>query len=100
MARYSPMDRSGIDRVVDRWREHSLLGDASLLYLDEFPDAWANENVQDLYVRFVENPIRGKQRFEEKWDEQLAGASQEVRLVAAEVLAVYYLFTDRVGYER
>ncbi|WP_022869641.1 AAA family ATPase [Yaniella halotolerans] len=94
------MDRSGSDRVVDRWREHSLLGDASLLYPDDFPHAWAYENVQDLYVRFVENPIEGEGRFDAKWEEQLSGASQDVRLVAAEILAVYYLFTNTVGYNR
>lgn len=100
MARYSPTDRSGIDRVVDRWREQSLVSDASLLYPDQFPNAWSYDNAHDLYVRFVENPIFGKEKFEAKWDEQLTGASQEVRLVAAEILAVYYLFTNTVGYQR
>lgn len=100
MARYSPTDRSGIDRVVDRWREQSLLQDASFLYPKKFPNVWSAENVRDLYVRFVENALVGKERFDAKWDQQLAGASQEVRLVAAETLAVYYLFTDTVGYGR
>ena len=100
MARYSPVDRSGIDRVVDRWREHSLLDDASLLYPDDFPNAWAYENVQDLYKRFVEKPIEGEGKFEGKWQEQLSDASQNVRLVAAEILVVYYLFTNTVGPNR
>lgn len=100
MARYSPQDRSGIDRVVDRWREKSLLADASFLYPEEFPNAWSYDNVQDLYERFVENPIEGEGRFDSKWQQQLTAASQGVRLVAAECLIIYYLFTNTVGYRR
>lgn len=99
MARYSEQDRSGIDRLVDRWREKSLLGDASFLHPEDVPEAWSYENVDDLYQRFVGNPIEGSESFATKWQDQLEGASAEVRLLAAECLTIYYLFTSTVGYQ-
>lgn len=99
MARYSEQDRTAIDRVVDRWREKSLLGDASFLRPEEAPEAWSYENVDDLYQRFVGNPIEGSESFGAKWQDQLEGASPEVRLLAAECLTIYYLFTSTVGYQ-
>ena len=99
MARYSDQDRSCIDRIVDRWRENSLLGDASFLRPGEAPDAWSSENVQELYKRFVKNPIEGNDTFATKWQQQLEGASPSVRLLAAEYLTIYYLFTSTVGHQ-
>ncbi|MCH8570252.1 AAA family ATPase [Nesterenkonia sp. AY15] len=97
------MDRTGIDAVADRWKRHSLLNDASFLRPEEFPSCWSLENIEELYRLFVENPILGAEgggTFASKWDTQLEGASVGVRLLAAECLIVYYIFTETVGFKR
>lgn len=98
MAKYSEQDRSGIDLLVDRWRERSLLGDASFLRPDDAPNAWSDENVEWLYESVVQNPIGGSDSFATKWQRQLEDASAEVRLLAAECLTIYYIFTSTVGH--
>lgn len=103
MARYSPQDRSAIDRLVDRWREYSLLSDASFLRPDLAPECWSASNTQNLYDRFIGNPLLGSDgggTFPSKWQLQLQDATPEVRLLAGECLTIYYLFTSTVGYDR
>lgn len=100
MAVYSERDRRSIDDLCVRWREQSLVGDASLLYPDEFTDCWSLPVVSEMNERFWGNVIPGSAsggKFESKWEVQLSGASAEVRLLAAECLLVYYLFTETVG---
>lgn len=103
MARYSPVDRTGIDAVADRWKRHSLLGDASFLWPEQSPSCWSADNTKELYELFVGNPIEGTGgggTFASKWATQLEDATDEVRLLAAECLIVYYLFTNTVGFGR
>lgn len=103
MARYSEVDRSAIDATVDLWRTHSLIGDASFTCPDDAPTCWAEANVSDLRDRFLGKPLLGAEgggRFESKWDEQLDGSSRDVRLMAGELLLVYYLITAGVGARR
>lgn len=103
MARYSHVDRTGIDAVADRWKRDSLVGDASFLLPDLFPNCWSLQNIEELYRLFVGNPILGSEgggTFASKWETQLDGASEEVRLLAAECLIVYYIFTETVGFDR
>ena len=91
MARYSEHDRTLVDGIVDRWREDCLIHDRSLLYAGEH--IWTPELVEELYEHFnldlQEDHERG---FEEKFEAQLADASQSAGRLAAELVAVYLLF--------
>lgn len=100
MAVYSNQDRRQIDELCARWREGSLIGDASLLHPDEFSAVWSQSVLDQLNERFWENPLEGEESggsFESKWETQLDGASIEVRMLAAECLLIYYLITLSVG---
>lgn len=91
MARYSNHDRDPIDAIVDRWREDCLIHDGSLLFEGE--RIWTAQTVDELYSHFnldlQEDPDRS---FEEKFEAQLADASQAANRLAAETVAVYLLF--------
>ena len=103
MAVYSDQDRRQIDELCARWREGSLIGDASLLHPDEFPMVWSQPVLDQLNERFWENLLEGEEgggSFESKWEIQLDSAPIEVRLLAAECLLVYYLITLSVGADR
>lgn len=103
MAVFSEFDRSPIDELCAKWRETSLLEDASLLHPDDFSSCWSHDGLVDLNERFWGNLLEGAEgggKFESKWEQQLEGASIEVRLLAAECLLVYYLVTSSVGAER
>ncbi|GAB3245301.1 AAA family ATPase [Arthrobacter pigmenti] len=103
MAVYSELDRRPIDDMCTKWREGSLIGDASLLYPDEYPTCWSERELAELNERFWGNLLEGEEgggKFESKWELQLEGATTEVRLLAAECLLVYYLITGGVGIER
>lgn len=100
MAVFSEHDRGPIDELCNQWRSGSLIGDASLLYPDEFADPWSEKRLEELNTRFWGNLLEGSEgggSFESKWEQQLDGASAEVRLLAAECLLVYYLITESVG---
>ncbi|MCK0438627.1 hypothetical protein MUG78_03880 [Gordonia alkaliphila] len=100
MAVFSWLDRSGIDEICAQWREGSLIGDASLLYPETYPDAWSAERLVELNGLFWGNLLEGEEAggtFASKWERQLQGADIEVRLLAAEVLLIYYLPTEAVG---
>ena len=84
--------RKKIDQVVELWKERCLLGDGSLFYEDQ--SVWSVDHLQDFRARFLgDGAIYGTgENFEEKLDKQLADASAEVRVLAAELLVVYFLF--------
>jgi 5-methylcytosine-specific restriction enzyme B len=93
MARFVDPGRSRerIDQVVDLWKERCLLGDGSLLFEDRA--VWSLSNLQDFRQRFLAEAIYGTgENFEEKLEKQLADASDDVRLLAAELLIVHFLF--------
>jgi 5-methylcytosine-specific restriction enzyme B len=94
MARFVDPSRSreNIDRLVEQWKERCLLGDGSLLF--EHRVVWSPANLQDFRDRFTgPAAIYGTgESFEEKLAKQLADASDDVRLLAAELLVVHFLF--------
>ena len=94
MARFvdPPRSRENIDQLVELWKERCLLGDGSLLFGDR--GVWSLVNLQDFQNRFTgPAAIYGTgENFEEKLAKQLADASDDVRLLAAELLAVHFLF--------
>lgn len=100
MAIYAERDRSSIDAVVDRWRERCLFGDASLTRPEEYPACWSAAATAQLDQLFWGNEQPGPGTFESKWTVQLKDATDELRVLAAEVLIVYYLFTETVGQAR
>jgi 5-methylcytosine-specific restriction enzyme B len=93
MARFVDPGRSreNIDRVVELWKEHCLLDDGSLLFEDH--QVWSLAHLQDFRERFLTGAIYGTgENFEEKLRKQLEDASADVRLLAAELLIVHFLF--------
>lgn len=103
MAIYSECDRRPIDELCARWRQDSLIGDASLLHPDKFPTCWSKQRLAELNERFWGNLLGGDEgggTFASKWERQLDGASAELRLLASECLLVYYLITASVGQAR
>jgi 5-methylcytosine-specific restriction protein B len=100
MARYTEHDRQDIDATIGLWKERCLLADRSLVFEDR-DGVWTLENVGDLYARFIENPYEGAEgggTFFSKWEHQLDGASDSVRLLGAELLLVHFLFASSVTY--
>lgn len=94
MARFvnPPRSRENVDRLVELWKERCLLGDGSLLF-DERA-VWSLANLQDFRDRFTgPAAIYGTgENFEEKLAKQLADATDDVRLLVAELLVVHFLF--------
>jgi 5-methylcytosine-specific restriction enzyme B len=98
MAVYSEGPRNEIDETVELWRQDCLLADESLTH-DKRDGVWGAERIAELYRRFNENQILGSAgggNFLSKWDQQLDGASSDVRLLAAELLLVHFLFASSV----
>ena len=98
MAKYSEGDRDLIDNTVELWKSDCLLDDQSLIFENEAA-TWSHENVDELYRRFNENQLEGSAAggiFLTKWGEQLRDASRDVRLLAAELLLVHFLFASSV----
>ncbi|WP_068982489.1 AAA family ATPase [Tsukamurella pseudospumae] len=103
MALYIGQDRDQIDAAVELWKRQCLLDDGSLLFPDSDRQPWALPVVEELDRRFNGNPLEGSAsggRFSSKWAEQLAGASEDCRLLGAEVLLVHFLFVESVSYPR
>src|SRR4051794_6010840 len=98
MARFTEHKRENIDATVERWKEQCLLGDGSLVFEDR-SDVWSDANVAELVRRFNENQLEGDAEggtFATKWAAQLEHASEDVLLLAAEVLLVHFLFVSSV----
>ena len=98
MARYAEGPRDQIDEAVEIWKTDCLLDDESLV-LEEHGGTWSAGSVGELYHRFNENQLVGSQaggNFLSKWEQQLDGASDDVRLLAAEMLLVHFLFASSV----
>lgn len=98
MARYTEHSRDNIDTTVDRWKAYCLLGDGSLV-IEGRAGVWTAANVTELRGRFNDNQLQGAAAggtFSTKWAAQMNGASDDVRLLAAELLLVHFLFTSSV----
>ncbi|KXP08707.1 AAA family ATPase [Tsukamurella pseudospumae] len=100
MARYIGLDRNQIDAAVALWKQRCLLDDGSLLFPDSHRQPWALPVVEELDRRFNGNLLEGDAaggRFATKWAEQMSGASEDCRLLGAEVLLVHFLFAASVS---
>ena len=99
MAYFTEYSRAHIDATVGAWKERCLLDDQSLVF-DDRPGTWSLDNIIDLRQRFNDNQLLGQEgggTFQSKWDIQLAGAGEAVRLLAAELLLVHFLFAVSVN---
>lgn len=93
MARFVDPDsnRTKIDALVEVWKEHCLIGNGSLLFDDR--NLWTPANLEDFRERFLENPLVGtEEHFGQKLATQLETASDDVRWLVCELVAVYFLF--------
>jgi hypothetical protein len=74
---------------TENWKSRCLQGHGSIFSDQEL---WTAENVHDLKVLFVDNPILGNQKFYDKLTLQLSEARPEVIKLAAESLWLLLLF--------
>jgi 5-methylcytosine-specific restriction enzyme B len=96
MARYSESDRSLVDQTAEDWAERCLVNDASLLFPDR-PSVWTEAAADEIHARFIQGGLTDKRTFMEKWAAQLADATDDVRLFAAELLLVHFLFASSIS---
>jgi 5-methylcytosine-specific restriction protein B len=92
------VSRKVIDETVDMWRTNCLIGEGSLTQPGESA-IWTAEIAADLASRFTAKPLVGSDgggTFASKFEVQLEGASAELRLFAAEMILVHFLFTSSV----
>jgi 5-methylcytosine-specific restriction protein B len=71
------------------------MNDGSLLF--ENASVWTAANLDRLREKFIDAPDSSQGSFREKFEAQLKGESQAVKRLAAEALAVYFLFPSNVG---
>lgn len=98
MAIYSEHDTAPIYAAAKLFCERCLVEDGSLL--GEGP-LWTPENLGRLYDAFVKDPDEGDRSFTDKFRDQIAKAGDpSVARLAAEVVAVHFLFPSNVGRDR
>lgn len=95
MARYSEHDTSKIYEAADAFRNNCLLRNGSLLF--EQANLWRPELLDSIHKAFVATPDEGDRSFIDKFRDQIQPAGTEVIRLAAELLAVYFLFPSNVG---
>lgn len=86
-----------IDEAMERLKQRCLLADGSLLRSDR-EQVWTQAHAQELYASFTGKAVLGT--FEDRWREQLADASEALRLFAGEILLVHFLFASSVSARR
>ncbi|MBN1958636.1 MAG: AAA family ATPase, partial [Desulfuromonadales bacterium] len=95
MARYSEHDTSRIYEAAEAFRNNCLLRNGSLLF--EQANLWRPELLDSIHKAFVATPDEGDRSFIDKFRDQIKPAGTEVIRLAAELLAVYFLFPSNVG---
>ncbi len=96
MARYC--ENLNVQKIYDaatRLLERCLQGEGSLLNDDE--ELWTLGNLEKLRSHFVDNPDEGDRSFAEKFEDQIKQAGSEICRLAAEIVAVHFLFPSNVG---
>jgi len=83
---------NAIYQVAQRWVDEALRSDGSLFTPGR--PVWTEENIGDLYQRFVSKPDTSADSFSQKLKRQLGDASDAVIQLAAEVLYVHLLIID------
>jgi 5-methylcytosine-specific restriction protein B len=81
-------------QAAQAFRDRCLLADGSLLFGDDA--VWKAANLDRLREKFVDAPDLSDRNFREKFKDQIQGEPRPVVRLAAEVLAVYFLFPSNV----
>ncbi len=98
MARYSEFRTQPIYDAAARLLERCLQGNGSLIR--DAPELWTLGNLETIHKMFVAAPDEGDRSFTEKFENQIKPAGPEIARLAAEILAVYFLFPSNVGAAR
>jgi 5-methylcytosine-specific restriction protein B len=96
MARFE--GASAVYEAAGLFRQRCLESDGSLLF--DGPTIWNKANLAELKRRFVDTPDTTNRSFMDKFRDQLQPASAPVKQLAAEALAVYFLFPSKVSARR
>lgn len=95
MARYSEYDTSKIYEAADAFRNKCLLSNGSLIFEED--SLWRPALLDSIHKAFVASPDEGDRSFIDKFRDQITPEGPEVICLAAELLAVYFLFPTSVG---
>ena len=95
MSRYSiEMDTESILRAAEHWKTVALLGNESVFSSDSL---WTLPNLAELDQHFVSKPDKGKGKFYEKLELQLADAEPGARQLVAEMLWFMFLCPSNIS---
>jgi 5-methylcytosine-specific restriction protein B len=92
-ANHQGRDTSLTYKAAEQFRARCLMTDESLLFGEP---VWTLPNLSRLCEKFVDAPDTSDRTFREKYKDQVQGEAQPVIRLAAEVLAVYFLFPSNV----
>lgn len=97
MARFNGegRDTTATYQAAEAFRDRCLLADGSLIF-DGAP-VWTPANLDRLREKFVDAPDESDRSFEEKFKDQIKEEGQPVIRMAAEMLAMYFLFPSSVS---
>ena len=98
MARSSEYPAQTIYDAAARLMERCLQDDGSLIRDDSH--IWTFDNLETIHRVFVAAPDEGDRNFTEKFEDQIKPSGPEICRLAAEILAVYFLFPSNVGTAR
>src|SRR5947209_18904516 len=100
MARFTGegRDTNSTYKAAEAFRDRCLLADESLLFGNA--PVWTAANLDRLREKFVDAPDESDRSFKEKYEDQLKDESQPVKRLAAEALAIYFLFPSNVTARR
>ena len=83
-----------IYEVAQSFRDRCIKSDQSLLWPENRP--WTAESMRRLWIAFKDNPDVSEQTFYQKWKGQLANEAKDVHMIAADLVAFYYLFPQDI----
>lgn len=95
MARHCERDTTLIYEAAIMFRDRCLLSEGSLFFDDT--KLWTAENLKALHQVFVGAPDESERSFDTKFRDQIEPAGQSVTRLAAEVVAVHFLFPSSIG---
>jgi 5-methylcytosine-specific restriction enzyme B len=98
MARYSEYPTQPVYEAAACLLDRCFQGNGSLIR--DNSELWTLENLESIHKVFVATPDEGDRSFIEKFEDQIKPAGTDIIRLAAEILAVYFLFPSNVGEAR
>ncbi len=90
MAKYLKNPKTeNIYQCAEQFFENCIIDDGSLLFSENL---WTRENLEILHHNFIHVTYEGKDPFLVKFEKQIGALDKSVIRLAAELLALYYLF--------